>query len=210
MTMKANSTTISIGSLTPALTFCIAITLLLSACEKKKLSTAPIIHDSIYIDAGNRISAVTFDSLRSSLIKAINTAGLSGAVSFCNIKAPEITQQYADTFLIKRTALRYRNTNNKPDSLELDILLKMTDEVETVRIPKSRLVRDKGVVHYFKPTIMQGMCLRCHGKPREQIPAPALTEINRLYPNDKAIDFKEGDLRGIWHITFKLADASEK
>lgn len=210
MTMKANSTTTSLGSLTPALTFCIAFTLLLSACEKKKLSTAPIIHDSIYIDAGNRISAVTFDSLRSSLIKAINTAGLPGAVSFCNIKAPEITQQYADTFLIKRTALRYRNTNNKPDSLELDILLKMTDEVETVRIPKSRLVRDKGVVHYFKPIIMQGMCLRCHGKPREQIPAPALTEINRLYPNDKAIDFKEGDLRGIWHITFKLADPSEK
>jgi hypothetical protein len=57
---------------------------------------------------------------------------------------------------------------------------------------------------------MQGMCLSCHGK-REQIPAPTLNAINQLYPNDKAFDFKEGDLRGIWHITFKLArQQSEK
>jgi hypothetical protein len=209
--MKASSTTRSIGWLRVWITFPLGCIVLFSGCEKKNLSTAPTIHDSIFMEAGSRISAVTFDSLRSSLLKAINTGGLPGAISFCNIKASEITQRHADTFLIKRTALRYRNTNNKPDSIELTILQQMVDEMGTIRIPKSRVVRDENAVHYFRPIILQGMCLSCHGKPREQIPVPTLNEINRLYPTDQAIDFKEGDLRGLWHITFNLArQRSEK
>ena len=58
-------------------------------------------------------------------------------------------------------------------------------------------------IHFFKPILLQAMCLNCHGSPGEHIQAPTLARIQQLYPNDRAVNFKEGDLRGVWHIIFK-------
>jgi cytochrome c553 len=47
------------------------------------------------------------------------------------------------------------------------------------------------------------MCLNCHGAPGKEIAAATVSKIQELYPDDSAVDFKEGDLRGVWHIVFK-------
>ena len=49
-------------------------------------------------------------------------------------------------------------------------------------------------------TIPNGLCLNCHGEPGKEINESTLEKINSLYPEDKAIDFKVGDLRGMWSI----------
>jgi hypothetical protein len=47
------------------------------------------------------------------------------------------------------------------------------------------------------------MCLACHGDPQKDIQPAVLQTISKLYPDDKAIGYKEGDLRGAWHIIFR-------
>jgi len=190
--------------------FVIAITML-AGCTEKKLGNErgaanKSMADSVYVQLGTHIVAITFDTLRSSLVKAISSQGIDGAVAFCNEKAYPITATYADSVVIRRTALRYRNPNNKPDSLELLVLGEMEGLVKSAKIPNSKLVRHSstGEIHFFKPILLQAMCLNCHGTPGQQIQKTTLARIHQIYPDDRAVNFKEGDLRGLWHIIFNV------
>ncbi len=163
-----------------------------------------IIPDSVYLNAGNQLVAKTFDTLRSSLLTAVNTKGFPDAISFCNEKAYPITDIYADSVKIRRTSLRYRNPNNQPDSLELSVLTLMEEEMKSIKKTGTRLVRNSanGEIHFFKPIMMQALCLNCHGTSDKQIQPATLARIQELYPSDQAVNFHEGDLRGVWHIIF--------
>ena len=178
--------------------------------EEQSVTTTPIA-DSVYMQRGNQIVSLTFDTLRSSLLSAISSHGIDGAISFCNENAYPITGIYADSVVIRRTSLRVRNSNNKPDSLELLTLNDMEELMRSAKIPTARVVRQlsKGEIHYFKPIILQAMCMNCHGTPGVQIQNLTQTKIKQLYPDDEAVNFKEGDLRGVWHIVFKDKKSSD-
>jgi hypothetical protein len=168
-------------------------------------TTKKTIADSVYMQRGNQIVSVTFDTLRSSLLSAISSHGIDGAISFCNENAYPITGIYADSVVIRRTSLRVRNLNNKPDSLELLTLNEMEALMRSSKVPTAKVVRQhsRGEIHYFKPILLQAMCLNCHGTPGVQIQNLTQKKITELYPDDQAVNFKEGDLRGVWHIIFK-------
>jgi hypothetical protein len=168
-------------------------------------TTKKTIADSVYMQRGNQIVSVTFDTLRSSLLSAISSHGIDGAISFCNENAYPITGIYADSVVIRRTSLRVRNLNNKPDSLELLTLNEMEALMRSSKVPTAKVVRQhsREEIHYFKPILLQAMCLNCHGTPGVQIQNLTQKKITELYPDDQAVNFKEGDLRGVWHIIFK-------
>ena len=170
-----------------------------------KFETATALPDSVYIFEGNRIVALTFDTLSASLKGAIGKFGMEGAISFCNEKANTLTSTYADTVMIRRTSLRYRNPGNKPDSVELAVLNEMDIQVKSGNALSPKIVRNlnTGDVHFFKPILLQPMCLNCHGIPTDQVKDATLTRIRQLYPSDQAVNYKPGDLRGTWHIVFK-------
>lgn|SRR5690606_10608685 len=172
-------------------------------CSKRAESSEVVLHDSVYVNQGDRIVALTFDTLRKSLQGAIAQGNFEGAIAFCREQANPVTTTYADSFKIRRTALRVRNPDNRPDSLELAVLIGMGNEMQAARQPGVKVVRTSNEVHFFKPIILQAMCLNCHGTPGQQIADRTLTRIRELYPADQAVNFKEGDLRGAWHITFE-------
>jgi hypothetical protein len=179
------------------------------SCTKKedkgyKEATESSIADSIYVREGNRIVALTFDTLRDSLLKAIGTMGMEGSITFCNEQAHPLTSTYEDSVIIRRTSERYRNPYNRPDSLELAVLHEMDDQIKSGGSTGTKVVRENsnGEIHFFKPILLQPMCLNCHGTPGDQINNGTLTRIQNIYPNDRAVNFKEGDLRGEWHIIF--------
>jgi hypothetical protein len=49
--------------------------------------------------------------------------------------------------------------------------------------------------HYFRKITVQKACLKCHGL-KENRPE----FVTKKFPKDKAYGFKEGDLRGIYHV----------
>lgn len=193
----------------PVINFTIIATVLISLGCTSKQSTpettaAQVIPDSVYINNGNRLVALTFDTLRNSLVNAIGTKGIEEAITFCNEQAYPLTATYTgDSVSIRRTSTHFRNPNNEPDSLELSVLNKMAEEIKSSTPPKVQLVRkSSGEVHFFKPIMLQAMCLNCHGTPNQQIQPATLARIQQLYPSDQAVNFKEGDLRGMWHVIF--------
>jgi hypothetical protein len=49
------------------------------------------------------------------------------------------------------------------------------------------------------------MCTACHGS-TEQITPSVKAKLEQMYPNDKAVDYKPGDLRGAVVVTRILSN----
>jgi hypothetical protein len=157
-----------------------------------------------YIKRGDSLSKLTFDTLRNTLLRKILSDGVPGAVRFCQVSAGNLTATYTNEDVnISRTSILYRNISNKPDSFSQGILEKMQAEKDKGTVPASLVLKDdKGVVHFYKPILMQAMCLNCHGSVPGQVQPDVLSVIDSLYPGDLARQYKEGELRGAWHIRF--------
>ena len=162
---------------------------------------------SEYTIMGNSIVKKTFDTLRNSLQSAISQSGVEGAVPYCKTAAYSLTNIYAsDSVKIRRTALKYRNPANKPGTSE-ERILKMFASLKEQGIINDSIKpiteeSKNGEVHFYKPIMLQQMCASCHGSKSTDIQPYVWKAINTLYPLDMAYDFKTGDLRGMWHITF--------
>jgi hypothetical protein len=157
-----------------------------------------------FLKAGDSLSQKTFDTLSRSLQKAIGEGSFENAIMACKEMAPGLTGTYDNrSTTIGRTGMRVRNAANEPDALEkpqLEYFQKLFEEGQPL---KPKLVADeKGMVHYFKPILLQPLCLNCHGNEVVDISPAVLAMLKKEYPEDKATGFAAGDLRGMWHITF--------
>ncbi|MGB4884810.1 MAG: DUF3365 domain-containing protein, partial [Ferruginibacter sp.] len=183
----------------------ILVIALFTACNNSNKNNDSIKSD--YTKMGNSIVKKTFDTLRSSLQTAISQSGFEGAVPYCKTAAYSLTNIYAsDSVTIRRTALKYRNPRNKPDTSEERILkifasLKEQGIINDSIKPITEESKN-GEVHFYKPIMLQQMCASCHGSKSTDIQPSVWKAINALYPFDMAYDFKTGDLRGMWHIRF--------
>ena len=160
-----------------------------------------------YTKMGNIVVKKTFDTLRHSLQRTIVEMGLEKAVPYCQANAYPLTDSYAsDSVLVRRTALKYRNPANKPDTAEDRILNFFVAQKEKgVANDSLKSITEKskdGIIHFYKPILLQPMCVSCHGDKTGAGQSALWKTMDSLYPSDKAYGFKAGDLRGMWHIKF--------
>ncbi len=158
-----------------------------------------------YIAVGDSITKRTFDTLNKTVFNAINIHGVDKAIDICNLNAMALTTTYGrDDITVGRTSLKVRNKANSPspnDLVQLEFFSKLAEKGEPLN---SKLVAEQsGIVHYYKPIILQPQCLSCHGKPGVEINDQTMKAIQAKYPDDNAIEYATGDLRGLWHITFR-------
>lgn len=156
------------------------------------------------IKSALRSDAKTFmDSLKSVLIKEIQTQGIVSAVSVCSDTAQLLTNNYGTSkgIYIKRVSFKNRNPMNVPDEFESKVL-NMFEEMHSKNQIKQEteyfeLIEENGIskVRYVKPILVQPECLNCHGR-EEQISPQVKEVINKIYPDDKAKGYQMGDLRG--------------
>jgi len=169
-----------------------------------KTRQVEIKNEQKWMSRGDSLVARTFDTLRNTLLRTISEKGFAGAVSFCNTEALNLTStDRKEGVLIKRTSDRLRNPANTPDKVELEIITAYIQERIKKQDLKPVLKKDEaGNHHYFRPILVQAMCLNCHGEKLIQIKPDTWEVIRQHYPADAAFDYKEGDLRGIWHVVF--------
>jgi hypothetical protein len=159
-----------------------------------------------YVLKGKEITKASFKELSSHLMEQMKLGGPQQAVPFCNVKAMPIISKMEDKFnvTIKRTSNKLRNSENKATERELEIINKyqalLDQGKELTPIVELNKNNQK---HYFAPIQLNSKCLTCHGKLEEKLSVKTDSLIKSLYPNDKAIGYNEGDLRGIWSIVFK-------
>jgi len=159
-----------------------------------------------YANKGNEISQATFKVLSEKLTEQMKLGGPAQALPFCNVEAMPLTQQLSDKYdvTIKRTSDKWRNQKNKPTARELEIINNYHKLIsEKQEITPIVEVDSNNNKHYYAPIILKANCLACHGKVGEFVSVKTDSIIKSLYPNDKAVGYNEGDLRGIWSVSFE-------
>ena len=122
------------------------------------------------------------------------------AAEFCTQKAKDIAKEVSKNFpeniKVRRVAIKYRNPNNKSDNKDLEILQKFETSLKDKSFKKRPVVVDvNGTKRVYVPLIVEKACTKCHGD-INKIDPKVKSIIAKAYPNDKAVNFKEGDLRG--------------
>jgi len=164
--------------------------------NKKELSEEQVV--------AMRATAVDFmKDLKSILIEQIQSGGVLKAVSVCSDTAQVLTNKFGMErgIYIKRVSLKNRNPNNYPDDFEKGILnqfelLQQNKELNNkTEFAEIITEGDYKYLRYLKPIIVQAECLNCHGGQSEIMP-DVENLIAQNYPDDKAVGYKTGDLRG--------------
>jgi hypothetical protein len=159
-----------------------------------------------YIIKGTEVAQNSFKEIKGQLKAQLKDGGPIQAIPFCNEQAIPITRSLSDKFnvTIKRTSDKLRNQQNAPSERELEIIQdyknSLANNEQLIPIVELDYNNKK---HFYSPILLKAECLICHGKLNESINSETAVIVNSLYPNDKATGYKEGDLRGIWSITFK-------
>ena len=100
-----------------------------------------------------------------------------------------------DGIRVGRTSDRLRNPENRSPEWVRPILEDyLANPLE--RTPRS-LPLAEGRTGYVEPIVMQSLCLTCHG---DALAEDVSAEIERLYPEDEAVGFEVGELRGVFWL----------
>ncbi len=126
-------------------------------------------------------------------------SGPDAAVRICADTAQRFTEAYARQYGIelRRAALRWRNPRNRADSLEAYWIERFQQWKQEGRTLDTVVVlRYDGYVHVLKPIVLGNpICLMCHGT-AEEIPPAVAQLLQERYPEDRARNFRLGDVRG--------------
>lgn len=146
------------------------------------------------------------EGLKEKLLTAMKAGGPVAALDVCKLDAPKIAAERSAAvgLSVGRTALKVRNPGNAPSETERKVLEQFVKDIaggaDAMKLDYSAIVEDGGKKSflYMKPIMTAGKpCLACHGSELE--PAVA-AKIKELYPQDQAVGFNAGDVRGAFVV----------
>lgn len=155
---------------------------------------------------------VLVKSLGGRLTEVIQSDGVIKAIDVCKEEAYDITDDIEDkigkNISIKRVSNKYRNPKNAPDKYEIEALAWFEEQIaQGNMLPKvygQRILQKKNDIYrFYKPMKMQTKCLLCHGDVETRLPDVS-KRINKLYPKDKAVDYHDGDFRGLIRVEMQM------
>lgn len=170
--------------------------------EKFQKNTGNKTSDLNYLELGRSIANQTKAELGKNLMAAVKKNGPAGAVDFCNTRAIKLTDSMGVVLnaKVKRVSDRPRNPSNIANADEnayILALISAREKGETLS-PKASEVNGKMLGYYAIET--NELCLKCHGIPNKTITPETLKMINKHYPTDKAVGYKENEIRGIFVV----------
>ena len=140
-------------------------------------------------------------ALKAELKKAMKAGGPVNALEVCHTEANPIAEKSAKEHnaLVSRVSLKNRNPDNAPNDWQRKVL-----EDFNARAAKGESVNKMGFaevveqdgkkqLRFMKALPTGGLCLECHGT---NIEADVQEKITALYPDDKAMGYEKGQVRG--------------
>lgn len=175
-----------------------------SAAEQQ--STVPVDKAVLVEEAKGAIKALG-GSLKSELQTAMKAGGPVAALDVCNTKAEEIAKAVSTEkgMELSRVSLKNRNpVMGAPNEWQTQVLndfeAKKAAGEDATGLAYAEVVDNE--FRFMKAIPTGAVCLKCHG---EDISPAVTAKLNELYPEDKAVGFKEGDLRGAFVVVKRLA-----
>ena len=181
----------------------LAVLLRLAACggdDTRRTAWTPVAEDAL--DAAQktqraaafRAKDAMFEELSGALMGAIQARGPAAAIDERRGEAPAIATRVAgqEGVRIGRTSFRLRNAENTPPAWARAL-------VAGKRSDNAYLAATDGSLGVLLPIRLQAACLTCHGD-AAAVAADVRAEIERWYPDDAAMGFAQGDLRGYFWV----------
>lgn len=143
----------------------------------------------------------------------INNDPVSGNYYFKGFVPAVVGSEVANDFSLmtgyklKQTSLKIRNPSNAPDEWERKILesYKLKERQKANSFGEIQEAGGRKIYRYLKPLFIEKPCLACHGA-KEKIRPEIRDFLEKRYPNDKALGYKEGELRGGISIIIPMED----
>jgi len=181
------------------------------------MAVISIVHAGDYtpeVDASRATTKEFMQTLKQELQAGMQEGGPINAISVCNLSAPAIANTYSVSrgWDVGRTSLKVRNPANAPDAWERSVLEsfeeRKTAGEDPAKMEYHEVVRQDGVkqLRYMKAIPTAQLCLACHG---ESVDSITRTRLEKLYPEDQALGYKAGDIRGAFSISQPLDTASK-
>lgn len=129
-------------------------------------------------------------------------------------KLPAATPGQPRVTAVKRTSLRVRNPASLPDNADLAALLSIQTAMADGNTPPSVLVQRVEAAaglpaewRVYRPMITTAACLVCHG-PVDSLTPGVKAKLERLYPGDKATEYRANEWRGVIRVSIVDAEQS--
>ena len=155
-------------------------------------------------ETSRKLIAQFAEQLNSELSHALQEGGPQNAIAICKLKAPKIALANSiDGWIIRRTSLKTRNPENDPDDFELKILNEFEEkkseghDISQLAYYKMTEVGNQSEFRYIKAIPVGEICLQCHG---QDLSETLIHQLDAQYPQDKARNFKLGDIRGAFTL----------
>jgi hypothetical protein len=150
-------------------------------------------------------------TLKGVLSEHMTSGGPVRAITACSDTAQVLTEQveHRHRLSIRRVSEKWRNGLDEPDPYERNVLrrfevLSQEDDLgpatEYTQITLDDSIR---VFRYMRPIVIQPVCLSCHG-PIDRLHPEVLRVLEERYPDDIAVDYKDGDMRGAVTVKVEL------
>lgn len=180
----------------------------LAACNNRKTPTEDksVANDTTFVEKGLEIAGITQTTMSTQLKQAMEAGGVSNAVQYCNVAAYPIADSLSQIHnaVIRRVSDKPRNPANAMNEREQAVFNQFKAEWGSDQ-PLKPIVEQlaNGEIAFYAPIALQTLCINCHGKLGETLKPENYAVIQQLYPDDQAIGYAEGDLRGMWSIVMK-------
>lgn len=144
-------------------------------------------------------------TLKAELQQAMEAGGPTNAIGVCHEVAPKIAREQSESsgWDVGRTALRLRNPMNAPDDWERATLEQFEarkvagEDIQTMERHETVSENGETMFRYMKAIPTAELCTNCHGTDL----APEIeARLAERYPEDRAIGFAVGDIRGAFTL----------
>lgn len=158
-------------------------------------------------ELGDDLVSTSKQVISAALVGALEKGGVQYAAQFCNVAAHPILDSLskASGATIRRVSDKPRNPKDAMDDEERAVfaIFKAKAQQPDAEIPPIVMRSNDSTISFYKPIkISMPTCLKCHGEVGKDVKTEDYAILKRLYPNDEAIGYKQGDLRGMFSIRF--------
>lgn len=144
-------------------------------------------------------------ALQGELQAAMKEGGPTAAIGVCNTKAGPIADQVSveSGWDVARTSHKLRNPDNAPDAFEQrvldDFLARQAEGAAAEDLVHAEVVESGGTqtFRFLKAIPTAEVCTTCHGT---DIAPDIAAELDKLYPEDRAVGFTPGEMRGVFTL----------
>ena len=160
--------------------------------------------DSDMLTQSRAVTQAMLKELGQKLQSSMAEGGPINAIGVCHLQAPDIANRASTNSQAKisRVGTRARNpVMGVPNDwqakalAQFDAALARGEKPADIEFSETVNTASGKEFHFAKPIVLQPMCVSCHGSP-EQISPEVKAKLNELYPNDKAVGYQPGQLRG--------------